>query len=338
MSEPSPRPRRPIRLIIGSGLALAIVLGAAGQVVRDRAVPLALLMDLPLVPLGLAALGFDAICRGRALPRGRFALGAIGLVAALGAAWPMVGLGPLSAGGEGSDVSVLHWNVLWGGGKARNPARWASIRAEILRQGADLVVLSEAPPDDWLDQLAAEMGPGTTRVQVENGPEDVYWFKLVVFSKGPLRLMRREPVADGAGMVVEAEVRGRRARLLVVDARSSPLLPREPRLLDVADACRRAREEGEPFDVVLGDFNALSRSLGFDAIGAEGYALAARSCRGWRATFPSYAPIYDIDHVFIRRDDPLLEARLFTNFASDHRGQVVRFRPVDKATRSGDRP
>ncbi len=232
---------------------------------------------------------------------------------------------------------MLHWNVLWGGGKDRNPAKWATIRREILRQGADLVVLSEAPPNDWLDQLAEEMGPGASRVQVENGPGDGYWFKLVVFSsKGPLRFLRREPVADGAGMVVEAEVRGRMVRLLVVDARSNPLLPREPRLLDVADACRRAREAGEPFDVVLGDFNTPSRSLGFDAIEAEGYALAARSCRGWRGTFPSFLPIYDIDHVFIRRDDPLLGCRLFTNLASDHRGQVVRFRPIDRANRDPD--
>lgn len=331
MSEPIRPFRRAARLVIASGLALAIALGLVGQVVRDRAVVLALLMYLPLVPLGLAALAYDAICRGHALPKGRFALGGIGLLATVGGAWPMLGLGPLSAAGNGPEISVLHWNVLWGGGKDRDPAKWAKIRAEILSQGADLVVLSEAPPDDWLDQLAAEMGSGASRVQVENGPSDGYWFKLVVFSKGPLRLLHREPITDGAGMVMEAEVRGRKARLLVVDARSSPLLPREPRLLDIADACRRAREAGQPFDVVLGDFNTPSRSLGFDEIEAEGYTLAARSCRGWRATFPSYLPIYDIDHVFIHRDDPLLGCRLFTNLASDHRGQVVRFRPVERA-------
>jgi endonuclease/exonuclease/phosphatase (EEP) superfamily protein YafD len=334
MSEPISRPLRLIRLVIASGLVLSIALGFAGQIIRDRAVPLALLMYLPLVPLGLAAAVFDAICRGRALPKGRFLLAAIGLVTALGGAWPMVGLGPRSLLVEGQEISVLHWNVLWGGGKNRDPAKWASIRGEILRQGADLVVLSEAPPDDWLDQLVIEMGPGASRVQVENGPADGYWFKLAVFSKGQLQLMGREPIADGAGMVVEAEVRGRKARLLVVDARSNPLLSREPRLLDIADACRRAREAREPFDVVLGDFNTLSRSLGFDDIEAEGYALAARSTRGWRGTFPSFLPIYDIDHVFIRRDDSLLGCRFFTNFASDHRGQVVRFRPVDRAGKS----
>src|SRR5258708_6575571 len=123
------------------------------------------------------------------------------------------------------------------------------------------------------------MGPGASRVPVENGPGDVYWFKLVVCSKSPLRLVRREPIADGAGMIVEATVRGRVVRLMVVDARSNPLLSRTPRLLDVASALRRAREAGKPIDVVAGDFNSVGRSLGFDAVEAEGYEIGRASCR-----------------------------------------------------------
>ena len=326
MSEAIPRFLRLARPVIAYGLVLGIALGAAGQVVRDRSIAWALLMYLPLVPLGLTAVAFDGILRGRALPGGRFVLGAIGLAAALGGSLPMIGLGPEPVIGDGPEISVLHWNVIWGGGRKRSPARWASIRREVIGRGADLVVLSEAPPDDWLDQLVAEMGPGASRVLVENGPKDAYWFKLVVCSKGPLRLIRRETIANGAGMVVEAEVRGRSVRLLVVDAQSHPLIPRSPRLLDLATACRRAREAGEPIDIVAGDFNSLSRSLGFDAIAAEGYALASRLTRGWRGTFPSFLPVYDIDHVFVRRDCPMLGSEFFTNLASDHRGQIARFR------------
>src|SRR5262249_18485892 len=155
---------------------------------------------------------------------------------------------------------------------------------EILGREADLVVLSEAPPDDWLDGLVASMGAGASRVQVENGPGTGYWFKLAVCSKAPLRLVRRGPVADGAGVGGEATVGGRVVRLLVVDARSHPFLSRTPRLLDVAAALRRAREAGEPVDVVAGDFNSVGRSLGFDSIEAEGYALASRAANGWRGT------------------------------------------------------
>jgi endonuclease/exonuclease/phosphatase family metal-dependent hydrolase len=288
-------------------------------------------MYVPVVPLGLMAVVVDAVARGRALPNGRFVLGAVGLLGAIGAGAPMVGLGPSEDSGTGPEVSVLHWNVIWGGGRSRSPSRWASIRREIVARAADLVVLSEAPPDDWLDQLVEELGPGASRVQIENGPADPYWFKLVVCSKGPLRMVRREPIADGSGMVVEAELNGRTVRLLVVDAKSHPLIPRTPRLRDVAAACRRASDSGARIDAVLGDFNTVGRSLGFDAIEneGEGYAFASRSSRGWRGTFPSFFPVYDIDHVLIRRDLAGLRSELFTNLASDHRGQVTRFRLPD---------
>jgi len=319
------RARRVLRLAVGSGLLVAMVLGVAGQVVRDRSVFWALLMYLPIVPLGLAAVGFDALHRGRALPRGRFVLGGIGLIVALGAAWPMVGHGPSGRAGTGPEVSLLHWNVVWGGGKDPHPDRWALIRREIVRQGADLVVLSEAPPDDWLDQLVGELGPGASRVQSENGPGENVWYKLVVCGRVPLKLLRREPITNGSAMVVEATVGGRPLRLLVVDARSDPRLLRTPMLRDVVAACRRARDAGEPIDILVGDFNSVARSLGFDAVEAEGYALASRSSRGWRGTFPSGLPIYDIDHVWARRDLPGLRSELFTELNSDHRGQVARF-------------
>ena len=78
------------------------------------------------------------------------------------------------------------------------------------------------------------MGPGASRVQVENPPGDRYWYKMVVCSREPLRLVRREPINDGQGMVVEAEVKGQAVRLLVVDGQSSPSIPRWPRLRDIA--------------------------------------------------------------------------------------------------------
>ncbi len=307
-------------------MVLAVGLGAAGLVVRDRSVGWALLMYLPLPLIGLAAAAFDAACRGRALPRPRFGLGALGLLAAAGGAGPLVGLGSGGATGSGPEVSLLHWNVVWGGGKARNPANWEAIRREILARDADLVVLSEAPPDDWLGQIVGDMGPGASRVQVENEPGERYWYKLAVCSRGPLRLVRREPIADGVGVVVEARVGGRLLRLLVVDARSDPRLSRTPRLHDVAAACRRAREAGEPLDVLVGDFNSVGRSVGFDAVAAEGYVLASRSSGGWRGTFPSGLPLYDIDHVWARRAFAGVRSELFTNLASDHRGQVARLR------------
>ncbi len=315
-----------LKSLLVTGLILAIALGLVGQLVRDRSVILALFMYLPLPLIGLIAIGVDAIYRGQAVPKGRFVLGSLGLIALIGSSLPMIGFGPGSrAGGGGVEISLLHWNVYWGGGRPSEPTRWASIRREILSHPADLVVLSEAPGGGWIDQLVTDLGPGANRVQVEHVPGSTDWYRLVVCSKGPLRLVRSEKFTDGVGMVVEAEVRGRLVRLLVVDARSNPLLPRSPRLNEIAAICRSARASGEPIDLIVGDFNTIARSLGFDAIEAEGYALASRSSKDWRGTFPSLLPVYDIDHVWVGSQFTVMESHLFTNLASDHRGQVARF-------------
>jgi hypothetical protein len=61
-------------------LTATIVLGLAGQVIRDRTVPLAILMYLPLLPAGVAAILLDLCRRGRTFPKMRFGLTLIGVV------------------------------------------------------------------------------------------------------------------------------------------------------------------------------------------------------------------------------------------------------------------
>jgi endonuclease/exonuclease/phosphatase family metal-dependent hydrolase len=87
---------------------------------------------------------------------------------------------------------------------------------------------------------------------------------------------------------------------------------------------RRSESERRPFDIVAGDFNTPSRSLGFDAFAAQGYALASRSAGGWRGTFPARLPIYDVDHVWISPAGRVGQCTLFNVPFTDHRGQVVR--------------
>ena len=96
-------------------------------------------------------------------------------------------------------------------------------------------------------------------------------------------------------------------------------------LHDLAAICTQADEDGAPVDLIVGDFNAVSRSIGFDELArsGSGYQLASRFCGGWRGTWPSYFPLLDIDHVWARAGWMILGCRLFTNFASDHRGQLV---------------
>ena len=128
------------------------------------------------------------------------------------------------------------------------------------RPEADLVVLSEAPPDDWLDELVADDGPGGVagpgRERRRGMATGTSWSSA---RRAPLRLVRREPIADGAGMVVEADgpAAGSSGCWWLTPG-ATRCLSRTPRLLDVAAACRRAREAGEPIDVVVGDFNSVA--------------------------------------------------------------------------------
>ena len=63
MTGQVPRLRRLVLFTVAFGLLMAIALGSAGQLARDRSIAWALLMYLPLVPLGLAAMAFDALLR-----------------------------------------------------------------------------------------------------------------------------------------------------------------------------------------------------------------------------------------------------------------------------------
>ena len=124
-------------------------------------------------------------------------------------------------------------------------------------------------------------------------------------------------------MSVSANVRGCSLRFLVVDGRSNPFRSRLPFLRGIAEICHTAATVGHPFDAIAGDFNTPDRSIGFDAMTSQRYTLASRSAAGWRGTFPSWLPIYDIDHVWLRPGLRMRSCTLFAGPASDHRGQFV---------------
>ena len=306
------------------GLAAVIIAGVAGQMIRDRSPAMAILMYLPLLPASLAALVVDVARRGRALGRGRFLLALLGILGGTWSVAQMLGSGTIGKYGPAdTEVTLLHWNVLWGGGPFRSERTWAAQRAEIMERAPDIIILSEIPPASWLEQLLDEIGPGANVVGIEHDRRSPYWFRLGVCSRWPLQVEKRMSLPDGVAMSVTVEVRGRAMRLLVVDGKSNPFRSRLPFLAAIAELCREAGAAGRPFDAVAGDFNTPSRSIGFDWLTAMGYNLASRSAAGWRGTFPSWLPIYDIDHVWLRPGLRMRSCTLFSGPASDHRGQFV---------------
>lgn len=324
-----PRSRRALRRLgrlAALGLALLIIAGGIGQTLRDQSTTTALLMYLPLPLLAGCAIALDAAWRGRSLIAPRFALTALALGASAWSAWWLIGSGREHSPAPGErEVSILHWNVQWGGGFFRGPRTWAAQRATILAKRPDLVVLSEAPPEDWLAQLVADFGPGASLVSIQHDPRSSYWYRLAVISRQPLRQEPAPSLPNGSALSVVAEVDGRDLRFLIVDGLSTPTRSRLPFLAAIARSCRQARDQGRPYDLVLGDFNTPSRSLGFDEQQALGYTLAGRSAAGWRATFPAWLPAYDIDHVWLAPKLTLTSCSFFNGPHTDHRGQVVRF-------------
>jgi endonuclease/exonuclease/phosphatase (EEP) superfamily protein YafD len=312
---------------------LFILLGITGQIVRDRTIVWGLLMYIPLLPLGLWAILLDLLYVGHSLPKFRFVLTLIGVSIVIGASLSMIGLeGFQVPSNPDTQISLLHWNVRWGGlGKDA----WKSIRQDIYQRHPDIIVISEPPPKGLLDMLVNQMGPDWTLIYKSPRLETV-----AVCSSWPLQFERFVPIRRGQAMIVVVTVRGQPLRLLAIDGDrnmsnkllvlSHALLPRSrtPMLRDIVKTLAISNNQGQPIDMVAGDFNALSRSSGFDAFTkvAGGYNLAAKlSHGGWRGTWQSWLPLYDIDHVWLHKRFPGARTELFTNLATDHRGQVVHF-------------
>ncbi len=160
------------RLAAYSSAAL-LAAGSIGQVTRDRSVPLALLMYIPLLPLGAVAVAADLAFRGRSLPRLRFGLTVVGLVAMAWSAHEMIGAGHSSEPARAISKCRCCTGTSSGvAGLFRGLRTWTAQREAILARKPDLVVLSEAPPGDWLDRLVADLGPGASSRRNVPRPEE----------------------------------------------------------------------------------------------------------------------------------------------------------------------
>ena len=107
------------------------------------------------------------------------------------------------------------------------------------------------------------------------------------------------PLPGGMAMSVTCEVRGRRVRLLVVDGKSNPFVSRLPFLAGDRRSLPGRGGRGETVRRGGRRFQYAWPRIGFESLAAQGYTLASRSAAGWRGTFPSWLPLYDIDHVWL---------------------------------------
>jgi endonuclease/exonuclease/phosphatase family metal-dependent hydrolase len=135
---------------------------------------------------------------------------------------------------------------------------------------------------------------------------------------------------------IDLPQRVRPLRVLACDLESSPRVHRAPSLGAIAIIANELSRDSTPADVIAGDFNAPARAWGFADIerAADGYRRAAFWSGDWRATWPSAFAVLDIDHILVRRGVAVRSAALFTNHATDHRGQTVDLAISDAPKRS----
>jgi hypothetical protein len=142
---------RPVLAGLGGGLSLLVVglnvLSLVGFLARDRTIELSYSMYLPLFPIGVVATGVGLLQRRSKAPRLRAALVAVGLWSTIASATWMFGQGAaMRVGQSGRELTVLHWNVLWGGYWNTSDFLWRSMVAKIVERDPDILVMSEAPP------------------------------------------------------------------------------------------------------------------------------------------------------------------------------------------------
>jgi endonuclease/exonuclease/phosphatase family metal-dependent hydrolase len=314
----TPRPsllRRMLRLLAVAS-TVVFILALLGYVVRDRTWWLALLMYLPMVviaPFTFAVL-LMALERRRAAWQliVMFIATCAGLVALRGM-WQAG-----SVGGKVGATRIIQWNVQWG----RDDVGWQETSRRIIAAKPDIIVLSEAPTDDKLDALRTQLGATWTFNVVRNRRGARYWYAIAVMSRWPMSDAVEIPLRNGAGYAVTIALPGDSLRVMAVDGVSSPTVSRTPLLDAVAG-------EAADMDIIAGDFNAVSRSVGFDAVRSAGFAPASRTARGWRGTYPAKLPPYDVDHVWVGARHVPSGCDMLDSPGTNHRGQLVHVLVMD---------
>lgn len=309
-----------------------------GQLLRDRTAALALIMFVPVLPIMLVAIGWDAALRGRALPiRWLSTALAIGC-GALALSWQWRPALAPEAGSPESQLRIVQWNTQWGGG---NRETFTRVLDAIDAQHPDIACLSEAPDIDALKRAWAKRHHGWSIAAATDTSNYSYAYNLALLSRYPVHKRADWVLSNGHAALFEVALPTRILRALVVDLQSSPRAPRSPSIRQAAQLVETRAQAGAPVDIVLGDFNTPARFLGFDALAAAGggYRLASLWSGHWRGTWPASMrlPFFDIDHIWVSRSWSIQSSKFFIGY-SDHRGQRVDLRLPPRDSVHGSQP
>ncbi len=298
-------------------LFFTLSIGLIAQIIRDYSVWLAWLGYIPLLLVALGTLIWDLAWLGRSQTfiKQPFILTYIVLLILFWVFITLKGFGETQQHDDTPQISLLHWNIRWGGSRpAENLPLFAK---QITEYQPDIIVISEKPAypvyvKNFLDALGTEY------------KEPAITEPVMLLSKWQIYKEQELSFRNGIGLVVTVATPQGMLRVLVVDGDRDLSKARQALLGDVDQFCQKEKQAGRAIDVIVGDFNAVGRSRGFDSWGVD-YRLAARVAGVWRGSWIALLPLYDIDHVWLKNSIHNIQVQFFANAISDHRGQFVRF-------------
>lgn len=312
-----------IRFLTVTACITALMLGILGQLLRDITLNISYLSYIPLLPVAFAAFAIDLVLRGKAIKQRRFALSALaglGLLVIFSTmkGWAWLQPAPIVANITDTPIKLLHWNVRWGAS-----GKWAELTQQIRAQAADIIVISEIP-SYWeineLQQHLSSISENTWSVFIQP--------PLAIYSRYPMQQMAAPLFKNGMGILVTIQLPHlphQVLRLLAIDGKRDLSQPRDLLLNDIHTYLQKATQHGQSIHIIVGDFNSLGRSRGFDAWVEDGYQLASRRLGYWRGTWPSWLPLYDIDHIWLDPHLQPLTLDFLSHQQADHRGQSLNF-------------
>jgi endonuclease/exonuclease/phosphatase family metal-dependent hydrolase len=209
-------------------------------------------------------------------------------------------------------LRVVTWNI--GGLRGRPQMKRASVTDVLAGFNADVAVLSEAPTsltkdaNFWHARL-----PGYSVAPLGDG--------LVIVSKSSLFDVSLHELGRRAYLVTaEGTFHGRPLEIFLVDFPSNPRALRQPFIQ--SPQLLRPPPSGTG-RVLMGDFNTPRDSTWFVAYDGLYTNAFDQAGQGWRATWPSVAPVLDIDHIWTAGSLLAVCTRVPAIRSSDHRPVVA---------------
>ncbi len=213
------------------------------------------------------------------------------------------------------EIKAVFWNV------NRGFMGWPRIAAEVERFDAPLIALVEAIGDvPQRAEFWKRRFPDHEAIPLSGG--------FVVLVRGQLKAKQGGLLGSGLGdsggrfRMLELVLQEKRVTLVLVDVRSSPLMPRR-RPLEWLNTVLDSAPDGPV--IVMGDFNTPTDSVLLRPL-RENYKNAFEIAgHGLDSTWPVPCPVLALDQVWGNRHVVFHRCRLDWSWLSDHRPVVTEF-------------